>query len=72
MFSRFDKKYGGERSFFACSAFRDRKACPFFRWSDDIKSSDKEKAAQFVEAKGLWPSYSHKTMRERSVKKHRN
>ncbi|XP_045216868.2 rRNA N6-adenosine-methyltransferase ZCCHC4-like [Mercenaria mercenaria] len=65
MFSRFDKKYGSERRFFACSAFRDRKACPFFKWADEVKGSNKNRPVYHTGETGLWPSYSHAAMRKR-------
>ncbi|XP_070211348.1 rRNA N6-adenosine-methyltransferase ZCCHC4-like isoform X2 [Littorina saxatilis] len=36
LFERYMKN-GDSRKFFACSAFRDRKQCSFFRWMDDVK-----------------------------------
>ena len=36
-FSRFDKKTGSEREFYACSSSRDRKICSLFYWADDWK-----------------------------------
>lgn len=36
LFERFVKGVGS-RQFFACSAYRDRKQCRFFRWADDMK-----------------------------------
>lgn len=45
LFERFVKNEG-PRQFFACSAFRDRKQCSFFKWADDVKEkSDKSQAA---------------------------
>ncbi|XP_060596629.1 rRNA N6-adenosine-methyltransferase ZCCHC4-like [Ruditapes philippinarum] len=64
LFSRFDKKCGAERHFFACSAFRDRKACPFFKWADEVKISKDNRVFQNTKT-GLWPSYSHAEMRKR-------
>lgn len=63
LFSRYDRKSGSERRFFACSAFRDRKACPFFRWADDVKNVDKDKWVHHSD--GLKHTFSHEEMRKR-------
>lgn len=66
LFSRFDQSSGTERKFFACSAFRDRKACPFFHWVDQTKGKtgeDHEK--QCLKIPDLWPTRSHQKMRKR-------
>ena len=42
LFERFFEKKEPRR-FFACSACRDRKQCPFFYWADQEISEDKRK-----------------------------
>jgi len=47
LFEKFDPASKTTRQFYACAAFRDRKACPFFQWSDSEPShSEKESAPQ--------------------------
>ncbi|XP_005094144.1 rRNA N6-adenosine-methyltransferase ZCCHC4 [Aplysia californica] len=40
LFERFDQSRGKSRQFYACSAFRDRKACSFFQWADTDMVAD--------------------------------
>jgi len=70
LFSRFDSELGSERKFFACSAFRDRKACPFFQWLDVRKQvSDKEETTgndvRCIKVPESWPTLDHRVMRRR-------
>ena len=46
LFERFFEKKGSRR-FFACSACRDRKQCPFFHWAD--QEITEEKRAKWME-----------------------
>jgi len=55
LFERYDKSQGGSRQFYACSAFRDRKACSFFQWADqdpvlksDVTKEETEKSHKFM------------------------
>lgn len=58
LFSRYCPEKGTQRQFFACAAFRDHKACPFFRWADEVKTSNENREA-------LWPVFDHKDLRRR-------
>lgn len=40
LFRRKIDKNGTTRDFFACSAYRDRKGCPFFKWADEYKMTN--------------------------------
>lgn len=43
LFRRRINKNGATRDFFACSAYRDRKGCPFFKWADEFKNKKVQK-----------------------------
>ncbi|KAL4227371.1 rRNA N6-adenosine-methyltransferase zcchc4 [Mactra antiquata] len=66
MFSRFDTRTKTERRFFACSAFRDKKVCSFFKWVEDVKQNKRKQ----LMCNDSFPNaiYNHKAMRERFAK----
>lgn len=64
LFSKYDIQSGQEKRFFACSAFRDRKICPFFQW-EDAKVSSETIAAREKDRKTKQPQFTHKQFRER-------
>ncbi|XP_048732023.2 general transcription and DNA repair factor IIH helicase subunit XPD-like [Ostrea edulis] len=63
MFVRYSGSDGG-RKFFACSAFRDRKSCTFFQWSDEKVSVEKKEIRKTI-LKSEAPLFTHKQYRKR-------
>uniref|UniRef100_A0A0B7A2N9 CCHC-type domain-containing protein n=1 Tax=Arion vulgaris TaxID=1028688 RepID=A0A0B7A2N9_9EUPU len=60
LFERIDLTSKCPRQFYACSAFRDRKACSFFQWTDQTTN----KSAFSTRSPTIEP-YSHKSLRAR-------
>jgi len=56
---------GAERSFFACSACRDRKDCSFVLWADEVTPS-KKKAWNLLQEK-IIPKINHARLYEKFV-----
>jgi len=54
---------GAERSFFACSACRDRKDCSFFLWADEKVTPSKKKAWKLLREK-IIPKINHARLYE--------
>ena len=57
---------GAERSFFACSACRDRKDCSFFLWADEKVTPSKKKAWKLLREK-IIPIINHARLYEKFV-----
>ncbi|KAK3607860.1 hypothetical protein CHS0354_038289 [Potamilus streckersoni] len=57
--SKDNKTVGCQRRFFACSAFRDRKACPFFQWEDEKLSAEKMRIREEINRQNA-PPFTHK------------
>jgi hypothetical protein len=57
---------GEEKSFFACSACRDRKDCSFFLWAEEKVTTNK-KSAWDLERKRLIPKINHAKLYKKFV-----
>ena len=64
LFERYMKS-SGSRKFFACSTFRDRKQCSFFRWADDVKRKRGPESAQGNKSSENGNQLSHAAYRKR-------
>lgn len=58
---------GAERSFFACSACRDRKDCNFFLWADEKVTPNKKKTWD-LERDRITPKINHVKLYKMFVK----
>jgi hypothetical protein len=58
---------GTERSFFACSACRDRKDCSFFMWADETLTPNKKKTWD-LERERIIPKINHVKLYKMFVK----
>ncbi|CAG5127551.1 unnamed protein product [Candidula unifasciata] len=60
LFERFDQASKKPRQFYACSAFRDQKACSFFQWANQNPEISSLSTRSIVA-----PPYCHKHLRKR-------
>ncbi|XP_055877800.1 rRNA N6-adenosine-methyltransferase ZCCHC4-like isoform X2 [Biomphalaria glabrata] len=59
LFERLDQSTKKARKFYACSAFRDRKECPFFQWVDEKIDHSSQSSTNI--------SFSHRLLRKRYI-----